>query len=119
MDHQETVAALPCCKSNWHGFTLNTNNDCKERVCPLSKEHHDCSVDKRRLGLHFADVNRIATKSDTIRFTSDSDPLHFSTKVCVYTDHMHERMDNFVRALRALLREAVVVPSFRNLRKVF
>ena len=36
------------------------------------------------------DVNRIGTKLDTIRFTSDSDPLHFNTKVFVYT----ERIDN-------------------------
>ena len=61
------------------------------------------------------DVNRIGTKSDKIRFTSDSNPLHFSTKVCVYT----ERVDNFhgARAVRGLLREAIVLPSFRNLRK--
>ena len=39
-------------------------------------------------------MNWIGTKSDTIRFTSDSDPLHFSTKVCVYT----AQIDNFVRA---------------------
>ena len=52
------------------------------------------SMIRLRLGLHQADVNRIGTKLDTIRFTSDSDPLHFSTKVCVYT----ERVDNFVRA---------------------
>ena len=60
-------------------------------------------------------MNRIGTKSDTIWFTSDSDPLHFSTRVCVYT----EQRDNFVRgALRGLLREAVVFPSFRNHRNV-
>ena len=39
-------------------------------------------------------MNRIGKKSDTTRFTSDSDPLHFSTKVCVYT----ERTDYFVGA---------------------
>ena len=41
--------------------------------------------------------------------------LHFSTKVCVYP----ERIDNLcARALRGLLLEAVVFPSFCNLRKV-
>ena len=60
-------------------------------------------------------MNRIGTKSETIQFTSDSDPLHFSTKVCVYT----ERIDNFVRACSmVLLREAVVFASFHNRRKL-
>ena len=61
-------------------------------------------------------MNRTGTKPGSIRFTSDSDPLHFSTKVCVYTG----RIDNFVRAraLCGLLREAVLFPSFHNLRKL-
>ena len=42
-------------------------------------------LQRLRLGLHKADVNRIGTKSDRIGFISYSDTLHFSTKVCIYT----------------------------------
>ena len=78
---------------------------------------------RRDLGLVYTkripDANRIGTKSDTIRFTSVSDPLHFSPKVSVYTKRKDSSIGQIcANALHGPLQQATAFPSFRSLRKV-